>query len=59
MHVYTVSMHSQTLHMRPLLVCGDIVSGPKCKHWYPYKIVVSLILILLKFPQSHDLITFD
>jgi hypothetical protein len=33
MHVYTGSMHSQTLHKRPsLLVRGDLVSGPTCKH---------------------------
>jgi hypothetical protein len=32
MHVYTGSMHSQTLHKRPsLLARGDLVSGPKCK----------------------------
>jgi hypothetical protein len=27
MHVYTGSMHSQTLHMRPLLAGGDLVRG--------------------------------
>ena len=33
MHVYTGSMHSQTLHKRPsLLADDDLVSGPKCKH---------------------------
>jgi hypothetical protein len=31
---YTGSMHSQTLHMRPLLACGDLVSGPKCNCVY-------------------------